>query len=223
MALSYDSGILIWPNGVKPNSVTLAVNHPTTVSRSQNGKKYVRSWQHTNYGLEVAYPPMSAAEFQPFYAAVLALRGQSQVCWFDLIGTDGEKMLMNFFGDDTMTPLVNTAITTVSTGAIIRDVVLKNLPISTVEPIPAGSMISGLGRNYGHVQFVVNCTNSNGSGVATITLADPLAENVAVDAPVDVDPTRILVSLADDSLITNIDTIRLYGFGVRFEFDRTYS
>ena len=221
MALTYDNGILVWPDHIKPQSITMGVTQPTNTSRAQNGKKYVRSFNYAKHGLTVTYPPMSAEDFQSFYAAIMALKGDYGLCWFNVLGTDGEKILFPFFGNDTIAPLANTTYT-VGTGALITDVVLKNLPVSTVEPIPAGSVISGLGRNFGHVQTVIACTDSDIGGLATITLAHPLVETVTVNDPVDVDPTRVMVSLGDDTFQTNIQTIKYYGFSIDFEFDRLY-
>lgn len=221
MALTYDTGTLVWPDHIKPQSITLGVVQPTSSTRAQNGKKYVRSFNYAKHGLTVNYPPMTAEDFQPFYAAMMVLKGDYGLCWFNLLGTDGEKILFPFFGNSAMTPLANTTYT-VGTGALITDVVLKNLPVSTTEPIPAGSVISGLGRNYGHIQTVINCTDSDAGGLATVTLAHPLAETVTVDDAVDVDPTRVMVSMTDNTFQTNIQTIKYYGFSIEFEFDRLY-
>jgi len=120
-----------------------------------------------------------------------------------------------------MTPTVKTAVD-VSGGNLVTTVELKGLPTSQSEPIPAGSVISGLGRNYGHVQTVIACTDSDVSGDATITLAHPLAESIAVNDAVNVDPTQVLVSLTTDTFDADISRVQHYGFSVEFEFDRTY-
>lgn len=221
MALQRINNIIVWPNHVKPNALLFTITQPTSVSRAQNGKKYVRSWDFTGYGLEVSYPPMTATQFQPFQAAILALNGQANVCWFDLLGTNSEKMIFPYLGDSDWPALVDSDHS-IATGAMIRDVRIKGLTALAEEPIPAGSMISGLGRNYGHVQFVTNCTDADSNGISTITLADPLAESVSNNDPIDLDPQRVLVSLADDSRNINLQAARLYGFNVVFEFDRTY-
>jgi len=221
MALTYTGNILNWPTHIKPSAVNLGISQPTFTSRALSGKKYVRSFNYAKQALTVQYPPMSQQNFQTFYAAVMALRGDLKHCWFSLLGTDSQKYLFRFYGDDTMTPAVKTAVD-VSGGNLVTQVELKSLPVSTSEPIPAGSVISGLGRNYGHVQTVIACTDSDGSGDATITLAHPLAESIAVNDPVDVNPTQVLVSLTTDTFDADISRVQHYGFSVEFEFDRTY-
>lgn len=221
MALSYTSGVLNWPTHVRPASIQHTVFQPTQSTRSFSGKKYARSFNYTKQGFSVNYPPMNAADAQLFYAAALAMRGQYGVCWFSLLGTDGEKLWMPFQGDDTMTPAVNQTYT-VGTGNLYTQIELKSLPVSTSEPIPPGSIISGLGRNYGHIQTVLACTDSDGSGIATITLDQPIVETVTADDPVDVDPEVVLVSLTEDSFSFNLSTIKYYGFSIEFEFDRLY-
>lgn len=221
MALTYTSNILNWPTHIKPSGVQLGVQQPTYTTRSLSGKKYVRSFNYAKQGLSVQYPPMTQQDFQPFYAAIMALRGDLNVCWFSLLGTDNEKFLFRFYGDDTMTPTVASNYD-ISTGNLITEVDITGLPASTTEPIPAGSVISGLGRNYGHVQTVIACTDSDGSGDATLTLAHPLVESLTTGDSIDVDPTQVLVSVAADTFDVDVNRVQHYGFSIDFEFDRTY-
>src|SRR6056297_3505190 len=115
MALERVDGIVVWPSHVKPVSMSYTITHPTSNTRSQAGKKFVRGWDYSAHVLEVTYPPMTAEDFQTFQGAIMSLRGQRFLCWFDLLGTDNEKMLFRYYGDSVYTPAVNTAVD-ISTG-----------------------------------------------------------------------------------------------------------
>ena len=69
--------IKVWPTVVGPTSAEVKYDQPASVTRSQTGKKYVKSAGFTKWGIELSYPPLTADQFKQFHSVVQAARGQT--------------------------------------------------------------------------------------------------------------------------------------------------
>ena len=65
----------LWPNTVKPATLTWTIEQPTQTLESQNFTRYVRSKDITQYRIKLTYPPMTMEQFRPFLAVITAARG----------------------------------------------------------------------------------------------------------------------------------------------------
>lgn len=219
MALQFDSdGIIFWPSNVKPAAIRISLSQPTEVSRGQTGIKYTRNLGYHKHVIEVDYPPMTDSDFRPYYAAALHMRGAHRVAWFELEGDDGKNLIFGFTGNAPSPTL--TLDSTGSTGDLT--VKLAGFDSNEIEPLPPGTVLTGLGSSFGHIHPIITCTNADSFGVATATLAYPLLDSVGIGSIVNAEPDKILVSMAGNEMNIDVATIKYYGFTATFEFDRNF-
>ena len=210
--LGFDTG-KTWPTHVLPSSAKLTYNQPSQVTVGQTGIKYVRNLDFTKWQLEVAYPPMTASQFQIFHSCAQRARGQYIPFYFDIIKNSVEYMFP--FSDPNTPSLLRLREDAASTD---RLVLLEGFGTDNKTINDGELIIFGTGRN-GNIRTIVSPVSSNAFGEARVRLAYPVAETLETGAQAYLKPTHLIVTLADDAFEYDIDSAQHYRVSVKFDLD----
>jgi hypothetical protein len=227
-----------WPKIPMPRSIKFTTNQPSSVTRSQNGTKYVRSSGVIKHQMEVEYAPMSENNFRHFHSVVQAARGQATPFYFDLrnytnnSGTSGRSI----FGQITASGNTRSdrGLTSDSFLMTTIDQSLDRKPTTgdkliTLEGfdsnrsdvfIQGEQLILNAGYADGNLVTVINDgVDSNRYGEARIRIPYGLRRAVGNGEKVFFDPSHVIVTLADDQFEFTREVDGLYRITVRFDFD----
>jgi hypothetical protein len=230
-----------WPKIPNPRSIKFTTNQPSSVTRSQNGTKYVRSSGVVKHQMEVEYPPMSLSDFRHFHSIVQAARGQATPFYFDLRGYTNNAGTNNLaiFGND----MVNNdtkADRGFATDNSVRTTVDQSLDrppttgdkLITVEGFDSNrsdvfvqgeQLIFSAGYADGNLVTVINDNvDSNRYGEARIRIPYGIrtkASDMGSGKQIYFDPSHVIVTLADDEFEYDLGVDGLYRVTVRFDFD----
>ena len=228
-----------WPKIPMPRSIKFTTNQPSSVTRSQNGTKYVRSSGVIKHQMEVEYAPMSENNFRHFHSVVQAARGQATPFYFDLrnytnnAGTSGQHIFGQTSGSSGNTQsdrglaTDNFLMTTVdqsldrkpTTGDKL--ITLEGFDSNRSDVFIQGEqLIFPAGYADGNLVTVINDgVDSNRYGEARIRIPYGLRRAVGSGEKVFFDPSHVIVTLADDEFEFTKDADGLYRLTVRFDFD----
>ena len=228
-----------WPKSPVPRNINFTTNQPTSVTRSQNGTKYVRSSGVVKHQMEVEYAPMLQEDFRNFHAYVQSARGQATPFYFDIrnytnyAGTTG----LHIFGQNTTGSTSNTrGFTNENFVRTTVDQSLNRAPeigdkLITLEGFVsnrADVFIKGeqvifnmAGYADGNLVTIVNDNiDSNRYGEARIRIPYGVRSGAAGSGQqLYFDPTHIIVTLAEDAFEFELGADGLYRITVRFDFD----
>jgi hypothetical protein len=213
----FASGLKEWPDHVTPMSAVINYNSPTLVNNSQSGIKYTRSVGHTNWRLEVEYPPMSAEDFQKFHAIAQAAHGQSTPFFFNLNNKDGTSILWKDFYDQvntTTSPLIKDDITPGDTTMLV-----EGFSSNEADAFKRGEVfIDGENAN-GYLHTSLSRTSSNIFGEAKIRTPWPFRTAQTAGQKIYKNPTHAVVTLANDNFEYQVDVNNYYYVSVAFDLD----
>lgn len=208
-----------WPTLHKPESASVTVSQPSSVSMSQAGVKYVKNSGFTKWQLEVTYAPMPAEDFQVYNAVVQAARGQTTPFYF----------VLEYPGNSTTTQTTNILFSSWDRGAGPDTVRLRE-PASGADTtlllegfapgttaFQQGEVIVAGSRN-GNIATVLNTVTANAFGEAKIRTAYPITAKSA-GSQVFKDPYHVIVTLSSDDFVYSVGTDGLYRMSVTFTLD----
>ncbi len=229
-----------WPTVVAPNGVKFTQVIPSSVTKSQNGTKYVRDSGIIRHQLEVSYPPMTEDNFRHFEAVSQAARGQAVPFFFELVATgDLPPTPGGLFWRRTDTENSNLNLGTGSELKIVTPVAvgdavftLEGFEASKTKAFIRGECIiisSAISKN-GHIVHVINdnvTTNKFGEAKIRVAMGSPnLLRGSATSGDQSKDsssvfknPFHLVVTLAEDSFEYEKGTDGLYRFTCRFDLD----
>ena len=219
------SALKVWPTHVAPVGAKITTTQPSSITRSQNGTKYVRSSGVIKQQLEVTYPPMTYDDFREFEAVVEAARGQATPFYFNVKGLDSPNRNILFQRTDALkdgglsSPYSVRLKNAVAVGD--KTVLVEGFPANQSDVFIRGEyFINDFGYANGDLSQVINDNvDSNAFGEAKIRM--PYGARVADTAGDRIykNPSHVVVTLADDEFEYNVGTDLLYRFTVRFDFD----
>ena len=227
-----------WPTVVAPNGVKFTQVIPSSVTKSQNGTKYVRDAGFIRHQLEVSYPPMTEENFRQYEAVAQAARGQAVPFFFE-IGNTGDLPSTGLFWNRTDSDNANLNLDSSGTLRIVTPVAVgdKVLTVEGFEASKTKAFIRGeciivpsaISKN-GHIAHVINdnvTTNKFGEAKIRLAMGSPTvlkgsatSGNASQDrSSVFKNPFHLVVTLAEDSFEYERGTDNLYRFTCRFELD----
>jgi len=210
----------VWPDHIRPIGAKLTVQQPSSITRSQNGTKYVRSSGVVRHQLEVTYPPMTLANFRKFERTAQAARGQATPFLFKLRYPNNENILMQRLdSDNALLPDTARLRDTIVTGdkTMLFEGFLANQSNAFIQGEVA---IFNIEDGNGGIVTVVNDVDSNIYGEAKNRL--PYGTRTGRTAGTSIlykNPAWVVVTLADGDFEYNVGTDSLYRLTVRFDFD----
>ncbi len=213
----YANGQKDWPFHVTPSSASIVYNAPTIANMSQSGIKYTRSVGHTDWRLDVAYPPMTHSEFQKFHAIAQAAQGQAMPFHFKLRGKNNESILWRKFEDtsvSTNSPRFKNAIASGDRLALI-----EGFASNESNAFLQGEVFIDGNNDNGYVHTVLNQVDANVYGEAKIRTPWPFRTPVTTGSFLYKEPSHIVVTLANDNFEYKVDTAGYYYMSVSFDLD----
>ena len=224
-SLAFTSPDKVWPTTVRPNGFKVTNSTPSSVSRSQNGTKYVRASGVIRTQIEVSYPPMTYDQFREYEVCAQAARGQTtpfflRCRWPAKAGTSTLEDLIYQRTDSDNASLPGLLRT--------RNPIAIGDKVITIEGFAAGAtnafirgetVIFSDGQHNGFLVQIVNNTDSNIFGEAKIRLPLGARQAIASAESLNKNPFHVVVTLAEDDLEYTIGTDGLYRLTVTFDFD----
>ena len=213
----YANGQKEWPYHVTPSKADIVYNAPTIANMSQSGIKYTRSVGHTDWRLDVAYPPMTHSEFQKFHAIAQAAQGQAMPFFFKLKDKNGGSILWKKFEDtsvSTNTPRFKNAVANGDRLALI-----EGFQSNESNAFLQGEVFIDGNNDNGYVHTVLNQVDANVYGEAKIRTPWPFRTPVVTGDFLYKEPSHIVVTLANDNFEYKVDTAGYYYVSVSFDLD----
>ena len=213
----YANGRKEWPFHVTPSKADIVYNAPTIANMSQSGIKYTRSVGHTDWRLDVAYPPMTHDEFQKFHAIAQAAQGQAMPFFFKLRDKNGGNILWKKFEDtsvSTNSPRFKNAVASGDRLALI-----EGFAANESNAFLQGEVFIDGNNDNGYVHTVLNTVDSNVYGEAKIRTPWPFRTPVNPGDNLYKEPAHIVVTLANDNFEYKVDTAGYYYMSVSFDLD----
>lgn len=176
-------------SGTLPNTpgfedFTLESNQPTIVSTSESARDQSRSSKAHQWSLRLNYPDLLESEFRPILGFAVAQRGRAES--FQVVLPH-----MPPLGVATGTPLVNGAHA-VGEAAISTN----GWTVSITDIMKTGDILKF--SNHTKVYIVVEDTNSDVGGVASLTIEPPLIEALAGGEGVTINDVPFTVKFSGD-------------------------
>jgi hypothetical protein len=205
-----------WPSVVTPQSAEISYKMPSTITRSQSGKKYIQSAGYVKWGLEVTYPPMTANEFKQYHGIVQAARGQAIPMLFKLVQNTRNLLFKNLNSGNSANALILKAPIDVSANSLV--ILLEGL--TTGDTLNEGDTIFGAnGDANGQINTIISTANANVYGEAKVRLAYPVKTDQPAGSFWNTSPDQMVVTLNDSEFEYSVATNGLYNVSVRFELD----
>lgn len=208
--------IKVWPTVVGPTSAEVKYDQPASVTRSQTGKKYVKSAGFTKWGIELSYPPLTADQFKQFHSVVQAARGQTtpfllklnpngkSIVWKNLNSNNSANNLR--LKDDVDVSVENQVI------------LLEGLEVG--DTLNKGDVIIGQnGDNNGEINTIISTADANVFGEAKVRLAYGIRADQSTGDPWSTAPDEVIVSLTDNEFDYTVGVDGLYRMTVTMELD----
>jgi hypothetical protein len=207
---AFGDGTRHWPDHVRPVSAIWTYNQPSQTSVSQNGTKYVRNFGHTNWQLEVTYPPMLNNDFRKFHSAVQKAKGQFVPFYFNI--SEGSDHWL--FGFNQLTAPNPTRVKNISGNHVLVEGHTHNFG-----PVPEGSLIIAGANNNGQIHTITNETSANIFGEINHRFAYAPTSGLSNGHQVYYRPIHLVVTLSEDNFEYTKDTAGRYQFTVKFDLD----
>jgi hypothetical protein len=205
-----------WPSVVTPQSAEISYKMPSTITRSQSGKKYIQSAGYVKWGLEVTYPPMTANQFKEYHGIVQAARGQAIPMLFKLVQNGNSILFKNLNSGNSANALILKDPIDVSVNALV--ILLEGL--TTGDTLNEGDTIFGAnGDANGQINTIISTANANVYGEAKVRLAYPVKTDQPAGSFWNTSPDEVVVTLNDSEFEYSVSTNGLYNVSVRFELD----
>ena len=207
-----------WPSVVAPQSAEISYKMPSTITRSQSGKKYVKNAGYVKWGLEVTYPPMTVNQFKEYHAIVQAAHGQSIPMLFKLVQNGNSILWKNMNSGNSANAL--TLKTPVDVDSNLKGLVILLEGLTTGDTLNEGDTIFGAnGGHNGQINTIISTANANVYGEAKVRLAFPINVDQPAGSFWNTSPDEVVVTLNDSEFEYSVSTNGLYNVSVRFELD----
>ena len=205
-----------WPSVVAPQSAEVSYKMPSSITRSQSGKKYVKTAGYVKWGLEVTYPPMTVNQFKQYHAIVQAARGQAIPMLFKLVQNGSNLLWKNMNSGNSANALTLKTSVDVSSESLV--ILLEGL--TTGDTLNEGDTIFGAnGGHNGQINTIISTANANVYGEAKVRLAFPINVDQPAGSFWNTSPDEVVVTLNDSEFEYSVSTNGLYNVSVRFELD----
>lgn len=210
----------VWPTHVSPRSLEVNVLQPSSITRSQNGTKYVKQSGIVRYQIELSYPAMDYDDFIKFQRVIEGARGQAVPFYLKLRDYDnGLNMLFNSSDYGTLDDVVARSAGSANRPLAGQKVfLLDGFPSNYSGSREGHHVIFGANGN-GNIHILLNDVESNVFGESKIRLAKPIPTNLNFHQAFYQSPFWAVVTLADDNFSFNKSLEGLYTFSVTFDLD----
>jgi len=214
---NYSSTPKVWPDHIPPTSASITYNSPTIVNRSQNGIKYTRGSGHTQWRLEVEYPPMTPEDFKQYAAIAQAAHGQSIPFFFKLIGKDGAGRILWKEWANIVSTNEPRLLAPTETGDSIQ--YLGGFQSNEADVFGKGEVFIGSGNNNGFLHTTLSPQDANVYGEVKIRTSLPVRSPSAQWTKIYKDPFWAVVTLDSDNFEFSTDANGYYYVNVAFDLD----
>jgi hypothetical protein len=193
-----------WPSHVRPATVNITVNQPSSSVYSQSGIKYVRSSGVIKYQIEFVYPILTEEQFAPILSTVEAARGQMRPFLLPLRFITETKDYGLLFQKPNDTATEQYKVKVVSTDATDPSLItLEGFNSYTTEALIKGQHVSiGLdtvSNNNGSLHTIIADNSSNIYGETKAKLSYPPKTALIPGTDVILQPKWAVATLAADA------------------------
>ena len=212
----------VWPNTITPNGIKITMTQPSSVTRSQNGTKYVRTAGIIKHQLEVSYPPMTYDNFREYEAVVQAARGQATPFYFNIKNQNGDYDLIFNRTDQYANSYITTTRVRSDVAVGDKTILVEGFEANQPDVFVRGEalIVGGVGSANGNIVQVINDNvASNIYGEARFRIAHGSNTTLNGYSEVYKNPLHIIVTLSEDELEYTIGTDGLYRMTCRFDLD----
>ncbi len=200
MAITYP---LSTPTNIGIANIIFSADNATAISQSPfTFAQQVVKHQGERWRASISLPPMKRVDAENWIAFLLSLRGQY-----------GTFLL----GDPNGTAPQGSAATTAGTPLVMggsqtgQDLTIDGLPVSVTGYLLAGDYIQLGSNGTSKLYTVITQVNTNGSGVATLTLWPSITTAPADNAAITLTNTKSNFRLAANTASWEINNISSYG------------
>lgn len=200
MAITYP---LSTPTNIGIANIIFSADNATAISQSPfTFAQQVVKHQGERWRASISLPPMKRVDAENWIAFLLSLRGQY-----------GTFLL----GDPNGTAPIGSAATTAGTPVVFganqtgQDLIIDGLPTSVTGYLLAGDYIQLGSSGTANLYKVLTQVNTNGSGVATLTLWPSITTAPADNAAITLTNTKSVFRLASNTASWEINNISSYG------------
>ena len=186
-----------YPSSIKVSSIT---RNLTTSAMS--GKRYSRNYGVQLWQLDVTYPPMTRAQFDPIYAFIVSQNGTYGT--FTFSAHDKTSPRGSVSGSPSGTPKIKGAS---QTGTSITT---DGWPHSATGLLLAGDYITISGDNK--VYMVTASVDSDGSGNATMTIFPQLRSSPSDNADITSSSVAFTVSMLSEIQESQVGEALIYSY-----------
>lgn len=192
-----------WPSAPRPQAAEIISVSPSLVSVAHSLTRQARSWDAQQFGFRLTYPQMERATFAPFFAMAVAQRGRygSFTLPANLVGY-GTPL-----GIATGTPVVAG-----TPAAGERTITSSGWTASQTGILKAGDLIKTTAS--AKVYMVTDDCNSDGSGLASISIEPSLRAALTNGTALTVSAVPFTAALTEDSVRLLLSRPFLGGFTV---------
>ena len=206
-----------WPQHVKPRSADVSISQPSSVTRAQNGTKYVREIGYTKYSITLDYPPMTHEDWQEFNRVIEAARGQVIPFYLNLRYNDGTNLLFRRQSSISVGPRTAGSGNRALSGEKI--ITIDGLPSNWSGEVSQGDyFILGVNNN-GSLLMTLNDVEANVFGEAKIRIPRGLQNDTGFHQRLYFTPFHAVVTLAEDAVSYTKRLDGYYEFSVTMELD----
>jgi hypothetical protein len=193
-----------WPSHVRPATVNITVNQPSSSVYSQSGIKYVRSSGIIKYQIEFVYPILTEEQFAPILSTIEAARGQLHPFLLPLRFITDTKDYGLLFQKPNESEAEQYAVKVVSTDADDPSLItLEGFSSYTTEALIKGQHVSiGLdtvSNNNGSLHTIIADNSSNIYGETKAKLSYPPKTALTPGTDVILQPKWAVATLAADA------------------------
>ena len=212
---AYTSAQKEWPSVVAPESCEINYEQPSSITRSQSGKKYVRNAGFQKWSLDVKYPPMKVQDFQEYHTIVQSARGQTIPFYF-MMYQDSKNILFRNMKTNNSTESMR-----LKNAVSIGDTTMLMEGLGTGDSFKKGDMISGqcFANDNGYFTTIMNDVTSNVFGEVKFRVPYPYKCIEPAGSKVSSPVWHVVVTLNENSFQYSVGAVGLYRLAVSFEFD----
>tara|TARA_R110000737_G_scaffold242936_1_gene254094 strand:- start:3210 stop:5666 length:2457 start_codon:yes stop_codon:yes gene_type:complete len=205
-----------WPRSPIPASAEITESQPSVTTTSQAGIKYVRSGGFSKSGIELTYPLLNEADFRVLQNASQLAQGQRAVFRYIYRSQDNYNKTWIWQKNYNVS---NGGPRLVSTRDNDRVFLFEGMQSNESEVVKAGQIISTGSSYNGEYSQNVADVDANVFGEAEARIAYKNGHWTAqLHNEIWLQPSNLVVTLADDDFTYTARADGLYDVSVRFDF-----
>jgi hypothetical protein len=205
------SGDKQWPTTVQAVNATIAIDSPTAVVQSQNGRVFTRSSGMPTYTVKIAYPPMTKEQFRPILAKIHQARGQHIEFHLNLSAIVPKVFARRGTAlSDKFAPVINYPGGSTAFRLYGGDVLKYNA-------IAEGDYIQAPEIGNGEIAVIPHVAHTSAWGSVDVRSTVPTYRSMNQPTTFWTGQTWMVATLDSDTVEVSISTIETYGIELTFK------